>query len=231
MKIVKINYKNPDPEVIKKVAHAIDQGKLAIVPGDAVYTLVGDAFKKEALDGIRKIKKRDKGKAFNLGLYRLEDINNYGLFDPLIYEIQKKFPEEPFTFVVSRKKGVTPLFLNPGYTSLGFRVPFNRVTSTLSKFHRTPVIGTSANISELKNTYSMEELLEYFRGIFGHAIEPDIILDAGKLPKRRPSTVVEIINNEVKVIREGEINESMLTLEIKKIIKDFKNKRYENLGH
>lgn len=205
MKIIKIDYKNPDPKVIKKVAYAIEQGKIAIVPGDAVYTIVGDAFKKEAIDKIFQIKKRDKGKAFNLGLYCLEDIAKYGEFSPLISEIAKKFPNEPFSFAVPRNNKKVPKFLNPGYKTLGFRVPFNKVTSTLSKFHRTPVIASSANISELKNTYSVEELLAYFKNIFGTDVAPDIVLDAGELPWRRPSTVVEIIGQKIKIIREGEI--------------------------
>jgi len=222
MKIIKIDYENPDFEAIKKVAEAIHKGKIVIVPGDAVYTIVADAFNSESIKKVYKMKMRERNKAFNLGLYCLKDIAKYGRFNPLIYKIAKKFPKEPFTFAVPRNKEIMPNFLNPDYQTLGFRVPFNKVTSALSKFHRTPVIGTSANVSELKNTYSIKELMEYFRGVFGYEIKPDIVLDAGKLPIRRPSTVVEIINNKIKVIREGEIKTSFLEKEIIKLTKDFK---------
>jgi len=218
MKIIKINYKDPNPEAIKKVANAIKRGKAAIVPGDAVYTLVADAFNKEAIQKVFKIKKREKGKAFSLGLYCLDDIARYGKFNPLINKIAKKFPGEPFTFVVPRNKKTVPGFLNPNYKTLGFRVPFNKVTSTLSKFHRSPVIGTSANISELRNTYSIGEVMEYFREIFKGEVMPDIVLDAGKLPERRPSTIIEIVDRKIKIIREGEIKSSFLERKIKKLI-------------
>ena len=166
MKIITINYHHPDPTVIRQVASFINKGEIAIVPGDAVYTIVGDAFRKDAIEKILKIKHRDRNKPFNLGLYCLDDISLYGSFNPLFKEISRRFPKEPFTFVVPRKENV-PVFLNPGCKTLGFRIPFNQVTSCLSKFHRSPIIGTSANISELKNTYSAEEFIEYFRGIFG----------------------------------------------------------------
>jgi len=224
MKIIKIDYRNPDPEAIKKVADAIEKGKVAIVPGDAVYTIVADAFNAEAIKKVYKMKKREKGKAFNLGLYCLEDIAKYGKFNPLIKEIFKKFPSEPFTFAVLRNKETVPSFLNPDYRTLGFRIPFNKVTSTLSKFHRTPVIGTSANVSELKNTYSVKELMEYFRSIFGYEVKPDIVLDAGKLPARRPSTVIELVNDKIKIIREGEIKTSFLEKEAGKLFKNYKKK-------
>lgn len=230
MNIVKIDYKNPDPKAIRKVATAIKQGKIAIVPGDAIYTIVADAFNKDAIRKVFKIKKRDRGKAFNLGLYCLEDIAKYGKSSPLIHKIQEKFPKMPFAFAVPRNDRIVPSFLNPGYKTLGFRVPFNRVTSTLSKFHRTPVIGTSCNISDLKDTYSVEELMDYFREIFGSKIAPDIVLDAGKLPKRKTSTVIEIIDRKIKIIREGDIERALLEKEIKKLTEELIKQEEKNEG-
>ena len=234
MRIIKIDYNNPDPLAIKGVAAAINKGKIAIVPGDAVYTIVADAFNAQAVEKVNRIKKRRNNKPFNLGLYCIEDIAKYGQFDPLIKEIVKRFPAEPFTFAVRRKDNV-PGFLNPAHKTLGFRVPFNKVTSTLSRFHRRPVIGTSANISELRNTYSVDGLMEYFKKVFLHDVEPDIILDAGKLPTRRPSTVIELIDGRVNIVREGEIGPAVLSKGIYELKKQIKRKNtgayIENSGH
>lgn len=209
MRIVKIDYNNPDPIIIKKVAQIIHEGKIAVVPGDAVYTIVGDAYNLDVLKKIYAIKKREKRKPFNLGLYSLEDIALYGEYTSLIPAIVNAFPDEPFTFVVPRKDSV-PAYVNPGYDSLGFRIPFNKVTSMLSRFHRSPVIGTSANLSEFDNTYSVETLTTYFNEVFGNDIMPAIVLDAGRLPGRRPSTVLKIHDTKITVIREGEIEISSM---------------------
>ena len=56
MKIIKIDYKNPDRRIIKKVAEIINRGGIAIVPGDAVYTIVADAFNKEAVKKVSQLK-------------------------------------------------------------------------------------------------------------------------------------------------------------------------------
>ena len=129
MKIIQIDYNDPSPEAIKKIAAIIKAGEMALVPGDAVYTLVGDATNSEVINKVNKIKKRERGKAFNLGLYCLSDIKKYADFDERIFMIQKEFPDEPFTFVVNRKEEVLPKYLNPGYKKLGFRIPFNKITS------------------------------------------------------------------------------------------------------
>ena len=213
MQIIKIDYKNPNLKVISKVVDVINNGKIAIVPGDRVYTIVADAFNIRAIKKVFQIKKREKTKPFSLGLYKLEDIAKYAKYVPLIKKIVEKFPGEPFSFILPRNKKAVPKFLNPGYKMLAFRVPFNKVTSTLSKLHRKPIIGTSANISGFKDAYSLEKLIEYFGS--NQEIKPDIILDAGNLPFRRPSTIIEIINNEVKVIRKGEIDVSFLEKKIK----------------
>ena len=221
MKIIKIDYKNPDRRIIKKVAEIINRGGIAIVPGDAVYTIVADAFNKEAVKKVSKLKKgRGEDKAFNLGLYSFGDIQKYARFHPLINKIQEKFPKEPFTFAVPRNKNL-PKFLNPKFKTVGFRVPFNKVTLGLSNFHRTPVIGTSANISELPEAHSVEELLDYFRGIFGKDFQPDLILDAGKLKERKPSTVIELAEGKrVRILREGEVKKGVLEKEIKRLQKN-----------
>jgi len=222
MKIIKIDYKNPDQNVLKKVANIIDKGGITIVPGDAVYTIVGDPFDKKAFEKVIKLKKgRNKNKAFNLGLYSIEDIKKWGEFNPLIYKIQKKFPNAFFAFAVPKKKNLFPPYFNPKFKTVAFRIPFNKVTSTLSKFHRKPVIGTSANISELPDAHSLEELLDYFRGMFGKDFQPDLILDAGRLPNRKPSTVIEINKDHIKILRGGDIPEEKLREEIEKIKNEF----------
>ncbi len=217
MKIININYKDPNIDAIKKVADVIKKGEMAIVPGDAVYTLVGDATNMESIKKINQIKKRDKGKAFNLGLGNLSDINNYGYYDNRILKIQEMFPDEPFTFVVKRKNGVLPVSLNPSYKKLGFRVPFNKVTSTLSKFNPTPVIGTSANVSGFGDSHSTSEVIEYFKKNFGEELCPKLFLNAGQLEERKPSTVIDVSENKIKIIRKGEIDEGNFYQKIKLI--------------
>ena len=94
----------------------------------------------------------------------------------------------------------------------------------LSKYYRTPVIGTSANISELRNSYSVDGLIEYFGEVFGQGVKVDIVLDGGRLPFRRPSTVIELVSDRVDIIREGEINSMALEKEINELMENARKK-------
>lgn len=205
MEVLKVNYKNPDQRIIKKVALAIRRGEVAVVPGDAVYTLVTSSFSKEGIAKINRLKRRQTGKFFTLGLYCLEDINNYAFFNPVVLELKNAFVKEPFTFILKRRPKKTPEFLNPGAKKLGFRVPFNKVTSSLSKFHRLPVVASSANISGQPNSYDIKRVLNYFSDSQA-SLKPDIVIDAGPLTGRRPSTVLDLSEKRIRIIRLGELS-------------------------
>jgi tRNA A37 threonylcarbamoyladenosine synthetase subunit TsaC/SUA5/YrdC len=52
--------------------------------------------------------------------------------------------------------------------------------------------------------YSLSEVLEQFEK---RQKKPDLIIDAGRLPKRKPSTFVQVIEEQAVVLREGPIKE------------------------
>lgn len=229
MKIIKVNYNNPDPKVIKMAAQVVRKGGVVVSSGDVIYAMIADAFNQKAIQKVFRLKKRYREKAFNIGLSCWEDVAKYGKFDPIIYEIMKRFPDEPFSFAMPRNNKTVPRFLNPGFKTLGFRVSCDKVISSIAKLVGTPWIATSANISEFENTYSTEEVLDYFGSVFDCDISPDIVLDGGKLStRRRASTVVEIVGKNIKVIRDGEIQRELLEREIKKIVEKLDSKKHEN---
>lgn len=65
-----------------------------------------------------------------------------------------------------------------------------------------PVVATSANLSGAPALYSAKEIIAAFAG---KKWQPDFILDYGILPKNLPSTIVSAINDELKILRQGEL--------------------------
>jgi len=105
--------------------------------------------------------------------------------------------EKMHTFVVPRKKAV-PDRLNPGLETIGIQIPRNIFSLSLLEELKNPVIGTSANVSGLPVVYSISELMDQLDSVNRY---PDLILDAGRLPVRKPSTIIEIKENKVKILR------------------------------
>jgi len=215
MKIVKINYKNPDPVVIKKAAGIIKKGGIIVVPTETVYGILGNALNRATVKKLLKLKKRGEDKRFDLTLYPVEKIFKYVEFNPLIQKIIERFPEQPLSFGLPKKK-FFPAFLSPGVKMNAFHFFFSELDKELFKYISTPLIGTSANISELPDTHSIKEVAEYFRHTFGSSLEPNLILDAGKLPPRKPSAIIELVRKDIRVIRPGDISKEIIEKELKK---------------
>lgn len=227
MRVIKIDYRSPDGQVIRGAAKVIKKGGIVIVPTDTVYGIFADALNWQTVEKVLKFKKREEDKGFDLTLYPFKKIFEYVQFNPLIPKILRKIPDQPLSFALPRKKSL-PEFLNPDYQTVAFHFFFSELDKKLFEYLDSPVIGTSANISELPEVHSVKEVTEYFRHTFGSAIEPDLILDAGKLQNRKPSAIIELNNQDIKVVREGDISKKLLEKELKEINKKSFNDHIRN---
>ena len=86
--------------------------------------------------------------------------------------------------------------------TVAFRVTSHPIAARLSRELDAPLVSTSANISGEEQPYSVEAVQRYFAS---QSDQPDIIIDAGELPRRAPSTIVRVIGDRVEVLRQGEV--------------------------
>ena len=119
----------------------------------------------------------------------------YAVIDPLARRLIKKFMPGRLTLVV-RKKKTLPYILSK--ETVGFRIPPHAFSLALLKKFGKPITATSANNSGHPPIYRIKDAIKTFS-------DADLIIDAGNLPKRKPSTVFDIINR--KVLRKGPVKE------------------------
>jgi tRNA threonylcarbamoyl adenosine modification protein YjeE len=116
---------------------------------------------------------------------------------------QKVFEEilpGPFTIVLPSKHKVNKL-LESETGTLGVRVPmYQPIKELVNKFKR-PITATSANLAGRSPHYSIGSLLNELTEKQKELI--DLIVDAGQLPKNKPSTVVDLSRPNVKILRQG----------------------------
>ncbi|MBU0476573.1 Sua5/YciO/YrdC/YwlC family protein, partial [Patescibacteria group bacterium] len=90
------------------------------------------------------------------------------------------------TIVLKRKKrklyGVAP-------DTIALRIPDYEAVNFLLEKLNLPLVGTSANISGKLASGNIKEILNQFKG---KKYQPDLVIDAGNLPKRKPSTVLDL---------------------------------------
>jgi L-threonylcarbamoyladenylate synthase len=105
--------------------------------------------------------------------------------------------------VISKNKGKVARQLVSDMNTLGIRIPDYPLLLKLLKAYGKPLTSTSANTSGGKPPYSHEELCRYTSKNKLNYIS--LFLDAGRLPVRKPSTVVDTTLNEPTILRQGSV--------------------------
>src|SRR3989339_841173 len=65
-----------------------------------------------------------------------------------------------------------------------------------------PLVATSANLADAGEIYDSAEAIKIFANLEN---APDAIVDAGVLPKNLPSTIVSVVDDNIKVLRQGSV--------------------------
>ena len=195
---IKISKKNINL-TINQAIKTLQSGGLVIFPSDTVYGLLVDATNKAAVEKLIAFKNRPVGKPISVftglgSMGQLVEINN---------DQQKVFEEilpGPFTIILPSKHKVNKL-LESETGTLGVRIPMYRYIEVLVDQFRKPITATSANLAGRSPHYSIGSLLNELTEKQKKLI--DLIVDAGQLPKNKPSTVVDLSRSNVKILRQG----------------------------
>jgi len=196
MEIIKINLNSISPAA-SKAAKVLKSGGIVVHPTDTCYGIAADVFNPKAIKKIYQFKGRDYKNPLFVILPNISQFRKYGQYNSLIEKTIKKYPQKMFTFIVLQKNTI-PSHFNPDFKTIGIQIPKNPFSLTLLKKFRLPLAGTSANLSGMENNYSIRSLLNQLKN---SQIHPDLIIDAGKLPIRKPSSVVQIKDGKINYLR------------------------------
>jgi len=201
MKIIKINRKSPSDDEIKQITNALKSGEVVVLPTDTSYGLCADAFDTQAIEKIFDIKQRSRHKPVSVFMRDVKMIKEITWVQPQEEKILQRYLPGPFTFVLNRKE-VLPDLLNLERDTIGVRISNSVMIKNIMPEIDFPITATSANISGEGSLYSVKQLIEKFDQ---QTVKPDLIVDAGKLPKVKPSTIVDLTSNPPQIIREGPV--------------------------
>ena len=108
----------------------------------------------------------------------------------------------PFT-IISEGKHKVAKGIEAENGTLGIRIPDNKWIRDLVKEVDGPVTATSANLSGRTPHYSLESFVKTLSK--KKLMMIDMIVDAGKLPRNKPSTVIDATEPEIKILRRGDL--------------------------
>ena len=191
---------------MNEICDVIQKGGIVAFPTETVYG-VGIHFNdEEALDRLMEAKNRDYSKAITLMVADKADISQYAYISPQAQKMIDQFMPGMITLIFKKKESVHDSMQNRKST-IGIRIPDSEfVLSLLKKVG--PMLVTSANLSQHSNTTSTQEVLNQLDGRI------DLVVD-GKTSDNIASTVVDVSQDEIKILRAGKITKEQIEEAIK----------------
>ncbi len=196
MEIIKINLKKPEPEILQQAVKVIKQGGVVALPFDTCYGLAADATNKKAVQKVYIIKKRPPSKPISVIVRDLKMTKQYTQINKNIEQKLKKYLPGSYTIILPAKQKIkiSTKFNN----TISIRIPNFPLTFTLSSMLNTPYTATSANLSGQPEIWSAKVLIETFKN---QPQEPDLILNAGLIPKKPLSKIIDLTAKKQKTIK------------------------------
>lgn len=191
-------YKSINDKIINEIVDVLNSDGLIIFPTDTVYGIACNAFSDKALIKLFNAKKRSFDKPINVLTNSIDKINLVvDSINDIERELINKYLPGDLTIILNKKKGISNI-LTANKNTIGVRIPNNEVALKILSNYPYPLAVTSANISGFNVGTKLDDLIDIFKD------KVDVIIDGGIL-KSIPSTIVRIENNNINILRQGNL--------------------------
>jgi len=180
-------------------AGVIRSGGLVVFPAERLYGIAADATDYKAVEKVFAAKARNPDSPLPVMVgEKQEALEWVETPDPAI-ELMDAFWPGPLTLALPVKRAL-PHNLLAGGGLLAIRVPGNGTARQTALCAGAPVTATSANKSGHLPPAEAEAAIRSL------IIEPDLVIDAGKLAGPPGSTVIKIERGRIEIARPGVIS-------------------------
>ncbi len=189
----------PSNEQFEQAVKVLKEGGVVGFPTETYYGLGVDIFNEQAVHSLFHLKKRDYSKPILVLISDLNMLSGIVSEVPSMYEnLMEHFWPGPLTLIFPASANLSSLITGSTNT-VGVRISPHPVAAELCRRWGRPLTATSANLSGSSPAASAGEVAE----IFSDRI--DYVVDGGKTPGNKCSTVVGMDENGLCLIRPGQV--------------------------
>lgn len=200
------------PEAIQEAIDVLTAGGVVIHATETCYGFACDLTNPKALEHLFAVKHRPDSQPVSALFSAIDEAKTYVVFSEKALSLAQKYLPGPLTLVLPRVANssfllhVCPLSLSPITSNLsptiGVRISSHPFAHHLAFAFGKPLATTSANLHGKPNPYSYTDIQSQYAD---SAPLPDLMIDSGELTAKPASTVVEVLGENVRVLRQGDI--------------------------
>lgn len=193
----------PDgPAGRSEAVEVLRAGGIVAIPTDTVYGIAVALATPGGIERLFEVKRRPPERAIAVLLADAAQAATLGAFPPAAAALATELWPGPLTLVLRlRPDADLPAVLTGGARTIGVRLPDHPAPRALAAAVG-PLPTTSANTSGRPDSLDAAAVVEEL----GESI--DLVLDGGRTPGSRPSTVVDVTMDPPAILRVGAIDEA-----------------------
>lgn len=186
-------------DIFEKASEILNSGGIVAYPTESFYALGVAALDECAARRLFELKRRPADKPLPVIVGDMTVLESIVRRVPTpARKLIKRFWPGPLTILFEAKDNV-PILLTGGQGKVAVRVPGMSVALYLAAALKVPVTSTSANPSGSPPAVDAASVADYFGG------DIDLIIDGGRTPGGKPSTIVDVTVDPPRILREGSI--------------------------
>lgn len=183
----------------RRAVDMLREGAVIVFPTDTVYGLSCRIDDPAAVRRIFELKGRGTEEPLPVLLADPAQLDEYGRdLTPAARDLARKYWPGALTLVVRRTDAI-PGLVAGGRGTVGLRVPNHPLPRQLVRALGVPLVGTSANTHGAPSPLTAQQVA------FDLGDAVDLILDGGRCPVGRESTVVDATSDPPRVLRRGAV--------------------------
>jgi L-threonylcarbamoyladenylate synthase len=197
MKIIDIQDGKEVDNAIRSSIKILVAGGLIIYPTDTIYGIGCDVYNVAALKKIAEIKRRKDLQPYLIFVNSYEMIEEYAIIQTESLDLLHKHWPGPLTVLFKPRKILSRYILG-NVNKIAIRIPDNEFCLKLLNAYGKPITSTSANLHCIPQQ-DFKKITDLFKD------EVDVIIYDGEVNSTQPSTIIDLSEGEMKVLREGKV--------------------------
>lgn len=197
---------NPQPRLLRQACELINAGQVVVYPTDSGYSIGCQLDNKAALEQICRIRDLGKHHNFTLMCRDMSELSTYARVDNQAFRLIKNNTPGPYTFILKATKEVPKRVQNDKRKTIGLRVPDNAIALALLEELGAPLMSSTLILPG-------KDMAEFDPEDIRDALEKQVglIIHGGYLGEQ-PTTVVDMSDDEITLIRRGSGDPSVFGL-------------------
>ncbi len=193
--IIKLYSKNTSERELDKVCAALEAGGVVIYPTDSVYAFGASITSLKGIERLREL----RGKSLeehSIVCSSISQVAEYCRIDNAQFKILKRNLPGAITFILAASSRIPEKALGKR-KSIGVRIPDNDIALAIVERLGSPLVTTSVKGGGDEEYTTDPELIHE---MWGERVA--VVVDGG-IAYAVPSTVVDMSDGDVEIIREG----------------------------